>query len=155
MIKNTERVVEMLNEVLKKEFTAMRQYYLHYHLLKDWGYSKLAEHEKKEVDEEGVHADSLTERILLLGGEPDFSVIGTVRKGKNVPDILEQDLLLEKDGLDKLRSFIGECKQIGDYVTMDLLIHILKDEEEHIEHIESEIKMCKEMGLQNYLTLKV
>src|SRR5215218_9771841 len=130
-MKGDPRVIELLNEALKEELTAINQYWLHYRMLDNWGIDRLAAYERSEAIDEMKHADRLAERILFLDGLPNFQALGRLRIGENVEEILKSDLELEMEALAQLRGAIGHCEQVKDYVSRDLFSDILENEEEH------------------------
>src|SRR5687768_18207032 len=119
-MKGDKRVVALLNEALKNELTAVNQYWLHYRLLDNWGVKKLAEFERHESIDEMKHADKLSERILFLDGLPNFQMLGKLRIGENVEQILKADLALEVEALEQLKGAIAHCETVRDYVSRDL-----------------------------------
>src|SRR5687767_14956207 len=111
------RVIELLNEALKAELTAINQYWLHYRMLDNWGVKKLAEYERHESIDEMKHADKFSERILFLDGLPNFQALGRLRIGENVEEILKADMELEVEALTQLRGAVGHCEKVHDYVS--------------------------------------
>ncbi len=148
------KVIAFLNKALKNELTAINQYFLHARMLKDWGVSKLAEKEYKESIEEMEHADELIERVLFLNGLPNLQDLGKLRIGENVEEILECDLALEHEAIPLLRDGIEHCEKVRDYVSRDLLQKILTNEEEHVDWLETQQELIKQMGIQNYVQLQ-
>ena len=153
-MKGDARVIEYLNEVLKNELTAINQYWLHYRLLDHWGVHKLAEFERHESIDEMKHADWLTERILFLDGLPNFQMLGRLRIGETVEEVLTCDLALENDAIPLLRDGIQHCEAVRDYVSRDLLKRILEREEDHVDILERHLDQIKLMGIQNYIQLQ-
>ncbi|KRB82629.1 bacterioferritin [Sphingomonas sp. Root710] len=153
-MKGDPKVIEYLNEVLKNELTAINQYFLHYRMLNHWGIAKLAKFEYGESIDEMKHADKLAERILFLDGLPNFQMLGRLRIGETVEELLKADLALEMEALPVLRDGIQYCEQVRDYVTRDLLQHILDSEEEHVDTLETQFEMIERMGIQNYIQLQ-
>jgi bacterioferritin len=149
-----DRVIEFLNEALKNELTAVNQYWLHYRLLDNWGVKGLAEFERHESIDEMKHADRLTERILFFNGLPNFQMLGRLRIGESVEEILRADLALEMEALTQLRGAIQHCESIRDYVSRDLFADILRNEEEHVDTLERQFEMIERMGIQNYIQLQ-
>ena len=153
-MKGDPRVNELLNEALKNELTAVNQYWLHYRMLDNWGISRLAKFEREESIDEMKHADRLAERILFLGGLPNFQMLGRLRIGETVEEILRADLELEREALDQLKTAINHCEGTRDYVTRTLFTEILENEEEHVDILEKQFDMIERMGLQNYTQLQ-
>ena len=153
-MKGDPKVIDYLNEVLKNELTAINQYFLHYRILKHWGVNKLAKFEYEESIDEMKHADRLAERILFLDGLPNFQLLGRLKVGETVEEILKSDLELEYEALPPLKDGIAYCESIRDYVTRDLFDYILKSEEEHIDTLETQFEMIERMGLANYIQLQ-
>ncbi|MEY4722451.1 MAG: bacterioferritin [Pseudomonadota bacterium] len=152
-MKGDAKVIEFLNKVLQAELTAINQYWLHFRMLDNWGVSKLAAHERHESIDEMKHADQLSERILFLGGLPNFQSLGRLRIGENVEEILKADLALEEDAIPLLRDAIAHAESVRDYVSRDLFASILDSEEEHVDFLETQFEMIERMGLQNYIQL--
>ena len=153
-MRDNPEVIIYLNKALKNELTAINQYFLHSRMLKDWGIERLAEKEYKESIEEMEHADEIIERILFLNGLPNLQDLGKLRIGENVEEILDCDLALEHDAIPLLRDGVEHCEKVRDYVTRDLLQRILTNEEEHVDWIETQQEMIKQMGIQNYIQLQ-
>ena len=152
-MKGDEKVIEFLNGALKNELTAINQYFLHYRMLNHWGIKRLAKFEYEESIEEMKHADKLSERILFLDGLPNFQLLGRLRIGSTVEEVLKADLETEYEAVPVLRDAIAHCESVRDYVSRDLFQHILDNEEEHIDTIETQFEMIARMGLQNYIQL--
>jgi bacterioferritin len=152
-MKGDAKVIEFLNKVLQAELTAINQYWLHFRMLDNWGVSKLAAHERHESIDEMKHADQLSERILFLGGLPNFQSLGRLRIGENVEEILKADLALEEDAIPLLRDAIAHAESVRDYISRDLFASILDAEEEHVDFLETQFEMIERMGLQNYILL--
>ena len=153
-MKGDPKVLELLNEALKEELTAINQYWLHYRMLDNWGVKKLAEFEKSESIDEMKHADRLAERILFLDGLPNFQALGRLRIGENVEEILKADMEAELQGAKLYRQVIAHAETVQDYVTRDLAREILADEEGHIDFLETQFEMIARMGLENYIQLQ-
>ena len=144
-MKGDAKVIEYLNEVLKNELTAINQYFLHYRMLNHWGIEKIAKFEYEESIDEMKHAEKLAERIQLLG---------RLKIGETVEEILKADLELEYEALPVLKDAIAYCESIRDYVSRDLFQHILESEEEHVDTLETQFEMIERMGIQNYIQLQ-
>ena len=154
-MKGDAKVIEFLNKVLYNELTAINQYFLHFRMFKDWGYKELAEHEYKESIEEMKHADHLIERILFLDGLPNLQHLGKLRIGENALEALQGDLDLELAAVVDLRLAIAHSEGIADYVSRDLFKNILHDEEEHIDWLETQFSLVKDIGAERYLQSKM
>ena len=152
-MKGDAKVLEYLNEVLKNELTAINQYWLHYRMLDHWGVQKLAEFERHESIDEMKHADWLSERILFLDGLPNFQLLGRLRIGETVEELLRADLALEVEAIAVLRDAIQHCESVRDFVSRDLFLKILESEEEHVDTLERQFDMIERMGLENYIPL--
>jgi bacterioferritin len=148
------QVIEYLNSALKNELTAVNQYWLHYRLLDNVGVHKLAEFERHESIDEMKHADRLAERILFLDGLPNFQMLGRLRIGENVEEILRADLELELEAVVQLKEAIAHCELVRDYTSRDLFSDILDNEEDHVDTLEKQFEMIARMGIQNYIQLQ-
>ncbi|MBY0301038.1 MULTISPECIES: bacterioferritin [Sphingomonas] len=152
-MKGDPKVIDFLNEALKNELTAINQYWLHYRLLDHWGVYKLAEYERHESIDEMKHADWLAERILFLDGLPNFQLLGRLRIGETVEEVLKSDLAMEIEAVAQLKAAIAYCEDVKDFVSRDLFQRILASEEEHVDTLERQFEMIERMGLQNYIQL--
>ncbi|MGV3769282.1 MAG: bacterioferritin [Sphingobium phenoxybenzoativorans] len=150
-MKGDLKVIEFLNEALKNELTAINQYFLHYRMLNHWGVTKLAKFEYEESIDEMKHADKLAERILFLDGLPNFQLLGRLKIGETVEEILKADLELEYEALPLLKDAIAHCESVRDYVSRDLFQKILDSEEEHVDTLQTQFEMIERMGIQNYI----
>ena len=153
-MKGNPKVIELLNEAIKAELTAINQYWLHYRMLDNWGVHRLAKLERSESIDEMKHADRLAERILFLDGLPNFQSLNSLRIGENVEEILKADLALEMEALGQLKGAIAHCETVRDYVSRDLFADILENEEEHVDTLEQQFEMIARMGLPNYVQLQ-
>ena len=153
-MKGDPKVIEFLNTALKNELTAVNQYWLHYRMLDNWGIHKLAEFERHESIDEMKHADWLSERILFLDGLPNFQLLGRLRIGETVEEILKADLALEEEAIPHLREAMAHCETVRDYVSRDLFGRILQNEEEHVDTLEKQFEMIRQMGIENYVQLQ-
>lgn len=147
------RVIEFLNKALTNELTAINQYWLHYRMLANWGVHRLADYERHESIDEMKHADTLSERILFLGGLPNFQALHRLKVGETVEEILRADLALEEEAVPPLREAIAHCETVRDYVSREIFARILENEEEHIDFLETQFDMIERMGLPNYIQL--
>jgi bacterioferritin len=145
------KVIEYLNAQLKNELTAINQYFLHYRMLKHWGYERMAKHEYDESIEEMKHADKLMSRILMLDGLPNLQDLGKLWIGENPVEVLQCDLKAEVGSQTLLKEAVAYCESVRDYVSREVLEEILKDTEEHIDHLETQIALAGQVGEQNYL----
>lgn len=152
-MKGDKKIIEYLNGGLKKELTAINQYFLHSRIMEDWGMTKLAKHEYNESIEEMQHADEFIKRILFLEGLPNLQDLGKLYIGENVKEIMECDLKLELDGVAYYKEAIAYATEVHDYVSRDLFVKILADEEGHVDYLETQLKMIEDMGVQNYIQL--
>jgi bacterioferritin len=150
-VKGDLKVIEFLNGALKNELTAINQYFLHYRMLDNFGVKKLARFEYGESIDEMKHADKLAERILFLEGLPNFQMLGRLRIGENVEEILKADLETELEAIPPLRDAIQHCEKVRDYVSRDLFAHILENEEEHVDFLETQFELIRQMGIANYI----
>jgi len=123
-------------------------------MLDNWGVKKLADYERSESIDEMKHADRLAERILFLDGLPNFQALGRLRIGENVEEILKADMEAELQGAKLYREVVAHAESVRDYVTRDLAREILADEEKHIDFIETQFELIRQMGLQNYIQLQ-
>ena len=149
-MKGNDLVIERLNEALKLELGAINQYWLHYRMLANWGYTKLAKKERKESIEEMEHADKLVDRILFLEGHPNLQHVAPLMIGENLKEILECDLKGEHIARESYSKSRDICREVGDYVTMKLFEDLLKDEEGHIDFLETQLDLVGRIGIENY-----
>src|SRR5574341_2119058 len=154
-MKGNPKVIEALNEVLKAEITAINQYFVHAKMCENWGYLLLYEDTEKRAMEEMTHAERLIERILYLEGIPIITKIEKINVGNTVKDQAENDHGLEKVAIQKLNRAIKLCMDEGDGGSRELLEHILLDEENHANDLESYLQQIKDMGVENFLTTQV
>ena len=152
-MKGDKQVLKFLNEALKKELGAINQYFLHSRMLEDWGVTKLAKHEYNESIEEMKHADDLIKRILFLEGIPNLQDLPKLHIGENVKEILECDLKIELEGVANYKAAVAHAESVQDFVSRDLFMKILMDEEGHVDYLETQLQMVEDMGMQNYIQL--
>ena len=145
------QVIAFLNGQLKNELTAINQYFLHYRMLKNWGFERMAKHEHDESIEEMKHADRLIDRILMLDGLPNLQDLGKLLIGENAVEVMACDLKIELGSQPLLRDAIAHCEQVRDYVSRDLFASILSDTEDHTDYLETQLELVAKVGVQNYL----
>ncbi len=144
-------VIELLNEVLTGELTAINQYFIHAEMCDNWGYERLSEHIRKDSIEEMKHAEELIERILYLEGVPNMQRYSPVRVGERVKEQLELDLALEREALSRLNTGIATCVAQADNGTRELLERILVSEEGHVDWLETQLEAMRQVGEERYL----
>ena len=150
-MKGDPQVIAHLNAQLKNELTATNQYFLHYRMLKHWGFDKLAKKEYEESIGEMKHADRLMERILVLDGLPNLQDLGKLLIGETLVEALGCDLTSERGAQKTLKDGIAHCESVRDYVSRDILQGILDDTEEHIDFLETQLELVGKVGEPNYL----
>jgi len=144
------KVIDYLNKGLRHELTAINQYWLHYRILDNWGLKEMAKVWRKESIEEMEHADKFTARILFLEGFPNMQVLDPLRIGQNVKEILECDLAAEHSARALYQEAATYCHSVKDYVTRDMFESVMKDEEDHIDFLETQLDLIKRIGLELY-----
>ena len=154
-MKGDERVINVLNQVLRKELTGINQYFIHAKMCENWGYQKLRKVLWDESIGEMKHADEIIKRILFLEGIPNISAYDKILVGTGIKQQLENDLSLESAALTVLHPGIRTCVETHDDSTRELLEHIVVDEEKHVDWIESQLHQIEEVGLQNYLAQQI
>ena len=150
-MKGSRKVVDVLNDVLSAELVGINQYFLHAKMCKNWGFDRIAEVDYHESIDEMKHAEKLVERILFLQGVPNLQKLGRVRIGQTVPEQLGLDLDLEVDAVARLNKGIALCVDEGDNTSRDLLEDILEGEEKHLDWLETQIGLIKQLGEKAYL----
>ena len=148
-------IIEILNEVLTAELTAINQYFLHSEMCENWGFERLHRIIRKHSIGEMKHAEEVIERVLFLEGIPNVQRLGKINIGENVPEILKLDLELELEALPRLNAGIEKCREVGDNNSRHLLEAILHDEEEHVDWIEAQLALLEQVGVQNYLAQQI
>ena len=154
-MKGDPKVIEFLNKALANELTAINQYFLHARMYKNWGFHKLNEKEYHESIDEMKHADELIERILFLEGLPNLQNLGKLMIGENPEEMLRCDLKLELEAIPLLKEAIAYCEQIKDYISSEVFEHILENEEEHVDWLETQFELIDRVGIQNYLQSQI
>ncbi|KZL22031.1 Bacterioferritin [Pseudovibrio axinellae] len=149
-MKGEPKVLEYLNKALRHELTAVNQYWLHYRLLEDWGFTKLAKKEREESIEEMEHADKLIERIIFLEGHPNLQTLDPLRIGQDLKECLECDLAGEYSARALYKEAREVCRDDGDYVTMKLFEDLMADEEGHIDFLETQLELLEKIGVERY-----
>jgi len=149
-MKGKKEVIDILNDALKHELGAVNQYWLHYRMLDNWGYSKLAKKERKESIEEMQHADKLVDRIIFLEGLPNMQHIAPLMIGQDIKEVLECDLRGEFNARDLYTRAREICRRNEDLVSMALFEELLADEEGHIDFLETQLDLLSKIGVQNY-----
>src|ERR1700755_1719191 len=150
-MKGDPKIVKHLNTVLKNELTAIHQYFLHSRMYGHWGLKRLQKHEYDESIDEMKHADRLIARILFLDGLPNLQDLGKLLIGENVPEMLRADLTLEQSARPMYQEAIAYCESVRDYISRELLEHILENEEEHIDWLGTRLALIDGVGVQNDL----
>ena len=153
-MKGNETVIDYLNKALRHELTAVSQYWLHYRLLDDWGFSKMAAKWREESIEEMEHADKLIERILFLEGHPNLQQLDPLMIGQNITEILQCDLKAEISARALYLEARQACVEAGDIMSMKLFEGLIGDEEGHIDFLETQINLLESLGLEKYSQLQ-
>ena len=149
-MKGDPKVIEFLNRGLRSELTAINQYWLHYRMLDNWGYKDLAKKWKAEAIEEMHHADRFVDRILFLEGFPNLQVLDPLRIGQTVKEVLDSDLAAEHDARTLYQEAVTYCLSVKDYPSKDLFEEIMADEEGHIDFLETQLDLVKQLGAELY-----
>ncbi len=154
-MKGDPKVIEALNLILTGELTAINQYFLHARMCKNWGYERIANIVHKESIDEMKHAQTLTDRVLFLDGIPNLQKLGKLNIGETIPEQFSSDLRLEHEALTNLKAAIKICYEAADHTSRELLEHILEEEENHIDWLETQLGLIKEVGKENYLAEQI
>jgi bacterioferritin len=154
-MKGDPKIIDLLNEILTGELTAINQYFLHARMCGNWGYKRLEDAIKKESIGEMKHADELIERILFLEGLPNVQRLGKVNIGTKATEILKNDLAVEMVAIPLLNKAIQACRDAADNATEDLLTKILVSEEEHVDWIEEQLELISQVGEAHYLSQQI
>jgi bacterioferritin len=150
-MKGNQKIIDLLNEVLCRELTAINQYFLHARILQDWGLKHLGDLEYKASIDEMKHADDLIKRILFLEGLPNMQKYHKVNVGQNIEEVLKLDLDLEYEALDCLKNCIATAEAEQDFVSRDLFLSILQSEEHHVDWLETQHHLVQTMGVERYI----
>ena len=150
-MKGDDRVIDLLNDVLTGELTAVNQYFIHARMCENWGYERLWKKIRAESIDEMKHADKLIERILYLDGLPNLQRLGKINVGQTVPEQLTLDLDMEKGAVRRFNDGIELCRSLGDNGSRELLEGMLVSEEEHANWLEAQLNLIQQVGEQNYL----
>ncbi len=154
-MKGDSRIIDLLNDVLTGELTAVNQYFLHAKMLLNWGYEHLGKKVREESIDEMKHSDRLIERILFLEGLPNLQKLNKISVGTGVIEILKNDLAYELSTIPRLNQGMATCRDLGDNGSEDLLRHILVESEEHVDWLESQLELVKQMGDAHYLAQQI
>lgn len=150
-MKGDPKIIELLNQALKGELTAINQYFLHSRMFEDWGLERLAKKEYQESIEEMQHADEIIKRILFLEGLPNLQDLGRLKIGETPREAMECDLALEHEAIPMYRDAVEYAEKCRDYGSRDLFQKILEDEEGHVDYLETQLALMDRLGEQNYL----
>ncbi|MBI2213695.1 MAG: bacterioferritin [Acidobacteria bacterium] len=155
MKSENKKIIEILNDVLTAELTAINQYFVHGEMNENWGYERLAKIVRKHSIGEMKHAEELIERILFLEGIPNVQKLNKINIGETVAEQMKADLALELDAVERLNKGIETCREAGDNGSRLLLEEILESEEEHVDWIEAQISLISQVGEKNYLAAQI
>ncbi len=155
MVRGDDEVVEILNAVLTNELTAVNQYFLHYRIQEHWGFNRIAHHYRDESIDEMKHADRLIHRVLYLDGHPNLQRLHTLRTGENVPEMLELDYARELENVETLRKGVALSRSKSDFGTATLLEDLIESEEEHIDWLEAQLELIRQLGAPQYLAEQI
>lgn len=154
-MQGNDKVIAHLNKILYNELRAINQYFLHSRMLSDWGLDKFADYEYSESMDEMQHADKLIQRILFLEGLPNLQDLGVLYIAEEAIEVLANDLKLEHEAIPDLKDAIKHCESVKDFVSRDLLQKILESEEEHVDHLETQLALVNKIGKENYLQSQI
>ena len=154
-MQGNDKVIAHLNKILYNELRAINQYFLHSRMLSDWGLDKFAEYEYSESMDEMQHADKLIQRILFLEGLPNLQDLGVLYIAEGPVEVLSNDLKLEHEAIPDLKEAIKHCESVKDFVSRDLLQKILESEEEHVDHLETQLALVDKVGKENFLQSQI
>jgi len=150
-MQGSPEIVELLNEVLTAELTAINQYFVHAKMCSNWGYDRLAEKIREESIDEMRHAETLVERILYFDGVPNLQRLFPLAVGETVREQMENDLEVERQAIDRLNRGVAACVAAADNGTRALLEEILTSEEEHADWLETQLRLIEQLGETAYL----
>ncbi len=150
-----EGVVELLNQILTIDLTAINQYFVHAEMCRNWGYDRLYHKLRESSIDEMKDAQRIIEHILYLEGMPNLQRLGTVRVGENAQEDLQLNLESERNAVATFTTAIAHCAQVGDYTTRGILEEMVRDEEEHIDWLETQLETIRQIGLENYLAQQI
>ena len=154
-MQGNDKVIAHLNKILYNELRAINQYFLHSRMLSDWGLDKFAQYEYSESMDEMQHADKLIQRILFLEGLPNLQDLGVLYIAEEPVEVLSNDLKLEHEAIPDLKEAIKHCESVKDFVSRDLLQKILESEEEHVDHLETQLALVDKVGKENFLQSQI
>ena len=153
-MKGNEKVIEYLNRSLASELRSVNQYWLHYRLLDDWGYGKLASRAREESIGEMRHADRFVERIIFLQGHPNLQTLDPLRIGQDIREIIECDLVAENEAHELYKDGRNVCQEVRDFTSMRLFEELISDEETHIAFLETQLRLIDQLGVEQYSALQ-
>jgi bacterioferritin len=154
-VKGDKKIIDILNEILTGELTAINQYFLHARMCSHWGFERLGKTIYKESIDEMIHAQKLMDRVLFLEGLPNLQKLGPLNIGQSVPEALRADLELEGQAVPRVKRGIDLCYDAGDHVSRELLEEILADEERHVDWLEAQLTLIDQVGQENYLAQQI
>ncbi|MEW6544945.1 MAG: bacterioferritin [Nitrospirota bacterium] len=154
-MKAKEGVIDLLNKILTNELTAINQYFVHAEMCDNWGYDRLHHKIRKFSFDEMKDAEKTIRHILYLEGVPNMQRLGTVHVGETVPEQLKAALKQEQEAIKLFREAITHCAKVEDYTTRSILEEMVRDEEEHVDWLETQIETIKQTGLENYLSQQI
>jgi bacterioferritin len=150
-MRGDEQVLELLNEQLTAELTAINQYFLHAKMQENFGWTKLAAHTRSESIDEMRHAETLTDRILFLEGLPNYQRLLTLRIGQTIKEMFDADLAVELEAIDRLRRGVAYMREVGDITSANIFEKILADEESHVDYLETNLELLAKLGEPLYI----
>jgi bacterioferritin len=154
-MKGSDKIIELLNDVLTAELTAVNQYWVHARMCENWGYMRLWNYVRAEAIDEMKHADEIVARILYLDGMPNLQRLGNVKVGQTVKEQFELDLEVERVAIKRLNDGVAACRDENDNGTRELLEKVLVDEEEHADWLEAQLDLIEQVGLPAYLAEQI